>query len=110
MKLLDRHCTHGAPALDPLAAKALLADIPHWRPVDGALHRDFSFSSYAATIAFVNAVAAMAEQENHHPEMSVGYRRCGVTWTTHSAGGALSENDFISAAKTDALYARQAGA
>jgi 4a-hydroxytetrahydrobiopterin dehydratase len=110
MTLLDQHCVHGAPALDPSALAARLAELPSWQPVGGVLQREFTFASYAATIAFVNAVAAMAEQENHHPDLHVGFRRCGVSWTTHSAGNALSENDFISAAKTDALYQQQATA
>lgn len=110
MKLIDQHCAHGAPALDPAAIPARLAEVPEWHAIDGAIARDYTFASYRATIAFVNAVAAMAEEQNHHPDMTVGYRRCTVAYTTHSAGGALSDNDFICAAKADALYTQQAGA
>jgi 4a-hydroxytetrahydrobiopterin dehydratase len=110
MNLLERHCIHGAPALDPQAIPALLAQVPGWQAIDGTIARDYSFADYRATIAFVNAVAAMAEQQNHHPELTVGYRRCTVAYTTHSAGGALSENDFICAARIDALYAQGTGA
>lgn len=104
MKLIDRHCTHGAPALDPAAIPARLAEVPGWQAIDGSIARDYAFPTYRATIAFVNAVASMAEEQDHHPDMTVRYRRCTVAYTTHSAGGALSDNDFICAAKADALY------
>jgi 4a-hydroxytetrahydrobiopterin dehydratase len=52
----------------------------------------------------------MIHREDHHPDLTVGYRRCKVSWTTHSAGNRLSDNDFICAAKADALYAGRAGA
>jgi 4a-hydroxytetrahydrobiopterin dehydratase len=104
MKLLDQHCIHGAPALDPATIRARLLDVPVWQAIDGTIARDYTFADYRATIAFVNAVAGMAEDQNHHPEMTVGYRRCTVAYTTHSAGGALSENDFICAARADAIY------
>lgn len=110
MKLAARHCIRNAPALDPWAIDAMLAEVPGWRAIDGILHRDYTFESYRATLAFVNTVAQMADQQDHHPELAVGYRRCGVTWTTHSAGGALTENDFICAARTDALYAQETNA
>ncbi len=109
MSLNDQHCIHGAAALDPATIMARLAEVPEWQAVDGSIARDYTFGSYRATIAFVNAIAGMAEDQNHHPEMTVGYRRCTLAYTTHSAANALSENDFICAAKADALYL-QAGA
>ena len=102
MNLLDRHCTHGAAALDPATIPARLAQAPGWRAVDGAIARDYAFPDYRATIAFVNAVAGMAEAENHHPDMTVSHSRCTLNWSTHSVGG-LSINDFICAARVDAL-------
>lgn len=110
MNLLDQHCIHGAAALDPATVQARLAELPQWRVAGGTIARDYAFPSYRATIAFVNAVASMAEEQNHHPDMTVGYRRCTVAYTTHSAGGALSDNDFICAARADALYDRGAAA
>lgn len=110
MSLLDQHSVHGAPALEADAIPSLLAQVALWQATDGTLAREFSFRDYRETIAFVNAVAWLAEGENHHPDMSVGYRRCLVAYTTHSAGNALSMNDFICAAKVDALYAQRAGA
>ncbi|SFC55234.1 4a-hydroxytetrahydrobiopterin dehydratase [Massilia yuzhufengensis] len=110
MTLLDRHSVHGAPALDAATIAARLAELPDWQAAGSSIARDYRFADYRATIAFVNAIAAMAESENHHPDMLVGYRHCTLTYTTHSAGNALSDNDFICAAKADALYAQGTGA
>ena len=66
------------------------------------LQRSVKFKNYYQTMAFVNAVAWIAHQEDHHPDLEVGYNRCVVHYSTHSIGG-ISENDFICAAKIDAL-------
>ena len=108
MNLLDQHCTDGANALEPAAIATVLAQVPGWSIVDQHLQRDFVFRDYHATIAFVNALAAMTHQQDHHPTLSVTYRHCVVDYHTDSAGGALSINDFICAAKADALYAQRA--
>ena len=110
MNLLDHHCTDGAPALESSAITTLLTQVPDWRIVNQQLHRDFAFRDYHATIAFVNALAVMTHQQDHHPTLSVSYRHCVVNYQTDSAGGALSINDFICAAKADALYAQRASA
>ncbi len=68
------------------------------------IRRTFDFKDYYAGIAFVNAVAWIAHREDHHPDLAVGYDKVTVTFSTHSVGG-LSENDFICAAKIDALGA-----
>ena len=77
---------------------------PEWQadPAGGTLSRDFRFADYHRTMAFVNAVAWIAHVEDHHPDLEVGYGHCLVTFSTHSVGG-LSDNDFICAAKVDAL-------
>jgi 4a-hydroxytetrahydrobiopterin dehydratase len=62
----------------------------------------FTFKNYYETMAFVNAVAFIAHREDHHPDLEVGYKTCRVTYSTHDVGG-LSENDFICAAKVNAL-------
>jgi 4a-hydroxytetrahydrobiopterin dehydratase len=67
-----------------------------------SLTRVFHFKNYYHTMAFVNALAWIAHQENHHPDLLVSYNKCSVTWNTHALNG-LSMNDFICAAKTDAL-------
>jgi 4a-hydroxytetrahydrobiopterin dehydratase len=106
----ERHCTHGAPALDDAAIANFLAQLPDWQTDANRLVREFLFRDYHETIEFVNALAFMVHREDHHPILSVGYRRCMASWTTHSAGHRISENDFICAAKADALYAGRAGA
>jgi 4a-hydroxytetrahydrobiopterin dehydratase len=58
-----------------------------WAEVDGALQREFELESFPAAIAFVNAVARIAERENHHPWIGIDYRRVTLRWVTHSAGG-----------------------
>ena len=110
MSLLDQHCVHGAPALDDAAIAALLPQVPDWRLDDDHLQRDYAFRDYHRTIAFVNALAPMIHAQDHHPQLWVRYRHCGVAWTTHSAGNRVSENDFICAARADAIYAQQAHA
>jgi 4a-hydroxytetrahydrobiopterin dehydratase len=110
LSLLERHCAHGAPALDDAAIQALLPQLPAWRADDQHLVREYLFRDYHETIEFVNALAFMVHREDHHPDLQVGYRRCTASWTTHSAGHRISENDFICAAKADAIYAGRAGA
>jgi 4a-hydroxytetrahydrobiopterin dehydratase len=110
LPLAERHCSHGASALDDATIKTLLAQLPDWRADGDHLQREFLFRDYHETIEFVNALAFMVHREDHHPDLQVGYRRCTASWTTHSAGHKLSENDFICAAKADALYASRAGA
>lgn len=97
----------GAPLADDQAA-GWLARLQGWQQYGVAggasLGKSFEFESYARTIDFVNAVARLAEAEDHHPDMRVEYRRCTLRFSTHSVGG-LSLNDFICAAKVDALRA-----
>jgi 4a-hydroxytetrahydrobiopterin dehydratase len=58
-----------------------------WNEVDGALEREFVLDGFPQAIAFVNRLAELAESENHHPDISISYKRVTVRWTTHSAGG-----------------------
>lgn len=110
MTLLDQHCVEGAPALDAASVETLLQQVPAWMIQDGKLRRNFAFRDYHETIKFVNTLAEMVHQENHHPALEVTYRHCLVSYQTHSAGGALSLNDFICAARADQIYALRAGA
>jgi 4a-hydroxytetrahydrobiopterin dehydratase len=110
MSLIDRHCVHNAAALDDAAIQSLLAEVPDWHVNANRLEREFVFRDFHETMEFVNALAFMIHREDHHPDLTVGYRRCTASWTTHSAGNRLSDNDFICAAKADALYAGRAGA
>jgi len=104
--LLDRSCAppEGGAALGRAEAAALLTEIPGWELNDTAseVSRLFRFKNYYETIAFVNALAWIVHREDHHPDLEVGYNRCRVRFSTHSVKG-LSENDFICAAKINAL-------
>ncbi len=102
--LRQRHCTalEGQPAMTTAEVHAHLARLPLWSLVDGAIERRFAFADFHRTMAFVNALAWIAHAEDHHPELRVGYGHCTVRFDTHSVGG-LSINDFICAAKVDAL-------
>jgi 4a-hydroxytetrahydrobiopterin dehydratase len=73
-----------------------------WTAIDGALERAFELGSFADAIAFVNRLAALAERENHHPDIAISYRRVTVRWVTHSAGG-ITERDHELAIATDSL-------
>jgi len=67
-----------------------------------AITRHFQFRGFSKVMQFVNAVADIAKVEKHHPDVCFGYNYCDITLTTHSAGG-ITENDFIMAAKIDAV-------
>ncbi len=104
--LAAKHCTPcegGTPPLSPVDAAARLAQLPGWELADGAIARRFEFKNYYQTMAFVNAVAWIAHREDHHPDLEVSYRYCRVRYSTHAVGG-VSENDFICAAKVEALF------
>ena len=107
MNLTSRHCTADAPALDADAIGALLPQVPGWSVIDGKLQSSFSFRNYYETMAFVNAVAFVCHQQDHHPDLVVTYKLCAISYTTHSAGGSLSDNDFICAARVSALYVQK---
>ena len=95
-------CTAGTPPLSQPEIDLLLS--PGWEQHGNRIGKTYQFKNYYQTIAFVNAVAWMTHREDHHPDLSVGYNTCRVEYTTHAVGG-LSENDFICAAKVDALFA-----
>jgi 4a-hydroxytetrahydrobiopterin dehydratase len=95
----------GTPPLGHARIDALLGEVAGWSYDGKVITKAFSFKNYYETIAFVNAVAWIAHREDHHPDLSVGYNRCRVDFSTHSVGG-ISENDFICAAKIEALAQR----
>lgn len=106
--LIQHRCQPLPAGVGPLGreqAEALLGELhPDWRltPAGDALERTFTFHNFRATMLFANAIAWIAERENHHPELRLGYNTCVVQYRTHDVGG-LSDNDFICAAKIDAL-------
>ena len=96
-------CEGGVAPLTPAAAAALLAGIdPGWTlaPDGRSLRREWKFRDFYRTMSFMGAVAHIANSEDHHPDVELGYNYCRVAYTTHAIGG-LSENDFICAAKLD---------
>lgn len=109
MPLAQQSCQPRKGTADALSGDdihTLLATLPGWQQVaDGqAISKDYAFKDFHRTLGFVNAVGWMANQQDHHPDLEVGYGHCRVTWSTHDVGG-LSLNDFICAARTDAIHA-----
>lgn len=103
-ELRAAHCApaNAADKLSDAEITAQLVATPSWRVGSDAIERTFQFADFRLTMAFVNAVAGVADAEDHHPHMAVDYGRCAVRFNTHSAGG-ITRNDFICAAKIDAL-------
>lgn len=97
-------CEGGVEPLDAGQTAQLLKKLKGWKlTADGKeIARNFHFKDFYLTMVFVNAIAWIANKENHHPDLEVGYNHCRVRYSTHAIGG-LSENDFICAAKVDAL-------
>lgn len=104
-KLIARKCVPcegGVPPLTDEQADVMLAELDGWVRDGKEITKTYTFRNYYQTMAFVNASAYISHREDHHPDLLVGYKTCKVTYTTHAIGG-LSENDFICAAKLDAL-------
>ncbi len=98
-------CEGGMAPLTAQEANALRSQLhPDWTLSGDAksLKRALKFKDFYRTMSFVNAVAHVANVEDHHPDLEVGYNYCRITYATHSIGG-LSQNDFICAAKIDRL-------
>ena len=104
-------CRSGAPALTAAEILELLPRVPEWRVEESAgiqrLRREFAFPDFRSAMAFAVAVGELAEREGHHPDLHVAWGKVGVETWTHKIRG-LHLNDFILAAKTDAIAAAQA--
>ena len=98
-------CEGGVAPYSAQQAEALVKSLKGWIIENGKLVKLYPFRNYYQTMAFVNALAWISHREDHHPELQVGYNKCRVEYSTHAIGG-LSENDFICAAKCDALSQR----
>ena len=96
-------CEGGVAPLTPEQVRPMLKGLQGWELDGKGIAKTFKFANYFETMAFVNAAAWVSHREDHHPDMQVGYNRCRVSYVTHAIGG-LSENDFICAAKLDALF------
>ena len=105
--LIAKKCLPCEGGVAPLTAAELenhMPKIPGWQLGDDSkeISREFKFANFHQTMAFVNAIAWLAHQDNHHPDMAIGYNYCQVRYSTHAIGG-LSENDIICAAKINEL-------
>jgi 4a-hydroxytetrahydrobiopterin dehydratase len=106
MDLIKKHCVpcdKGTPPLDPERVPNYLEHAPGWTSPDGKkIIREFKLKDFKTALDFVNKVGVIAEAEGHHPDIYVFYNRVRFELSTHAIGG-LSENDFILAAKINAL-------
>ena len=100
-------CRADAPRVTDDELPGLIKQIPDWQPVPNdsvlQLTREFKFDDYVSSLSFTNAIANLAEAEDHHPAILLEWGKVQVTWWTHKIGG-LHKNDFIAAAKTDLIY------
>lgn len=108
--LLSENCVKvgkGTAALPINEASALLASIPGWEITDRngtpSLVKSYKFPNFAAALSFTNRVGQQAEDQDHHPAILTEWGRVTVSWWTHVAHG-LHRNDFIMAARTDAVF------
>jgi 4a-hydroxytetrahydrobiopterin dehydratase len=95
-------CEGGVPRVEGAALDALLGSVSGWQLAGDRIRKHLRFADFRAAMAFVSAMADLAESEGHHPDFSVHYSTVDVEIWTHAAGG-LTENDFILAAKIDRL-------
>ncbi|HJV60167.1 MAG TPA: 4a-hydroxytetrahydrobiopterin dehydratase [Albitalea sp.] len=104
--LLHRQCQalEGASPMSQAEIDSHLHEVNGWHLNQGAIEKTFTFKDFLETMAFINAVAWICHTEDHHPDASFGYNRCVLRFNTHSVGG-VSINDFICAAKVNALAA-----
>lgn len=108
MDLISKHCVPcegGVPALTAEEIGQYIAHTPEWEVTDedvAKIVRTFKFKDFKQAMIFVNAIAALAEEENHHPNIAIAYSKVTLTLWTHAIDG-LSDNDFILAAKIDRL-------
>ena len=95
-------CEGETAALSEKEIEEYLKKVSGWEFKEEVIQKEFGFKNYYQTVSFINAVAWIANQEDHHPDMTFGYKNCRVSFVTHSVGG-ITENDFICAAKIEAL-------
>ena len=98
-------CEGGVDPLSDAQIEALLPSVPAWSRRDDTITRCLLFVDFAALMVFVNDVAALAEDEGHHPDFCVHWNKLDLVLWTHAVGG-LHENDFIVARKIDLLHER----
>lgn len=98
-------CQGGMAPMDEADARSMMAELhPDWRLDGGAIERRFAFKGFAKAVSTANLAAWLGDKLGHHPDIAFGWGYAQVRYTTHEIGG-LSENDFIAAARLDALMA-----
>jgi 4a-hydroxytetrahydrobiopterin dehydratase len=103
--LREKHCVPCEGGVEPLSraeTRRLIDELEGWEEKDRKLRKTLEFADFRAAMAFLGRLADLAESEGHHPDFCVHYDRVELTLWTHAIGG-LSENDFILAARIDAL-------
>jgi len=108
-ELLKKKCRHLETGLTDAEIDTHLALVNGWSFNEGKIVKTFTFKNYYETLAFINAIAYLIHAQDHHPELITTYNRCIVKFDTHSVNdgkGGISENDFICAAKVDAIFAQ----
>lgn len=106
-ELLEKKCHPQETGLTGRDVAEYLATLDGWTLQEDKIVKVFEFKNYYETLAFINAIAYVIHAEDHHPELIVTYNRCIVKFNTHSVNngnGGISENDFICAAKVDAIF------
>jgi 4a-hydroxytetrahydrobiopterin dehydratase len=110
--LADRRCVPCRGGVPPLTADAiapLLEELDGWRVADNHhLEKTYRLKNFAQALDLVNRIGAIAEAENHHPDLTLAWGRVGVTIWTHKIDG-LTESDFVFAAKCDRAFAASPG-
>ena len=104
--LADKNCRSGAKKLEPEKVQENLKRLEDWTLTDDstAISRRFEFKGFLKAVEMANLAAWLGNKQDHHPDISFGFGYCEVRFSTHDAGG-LTENDFICAARLDALLA-----
>jgi 4a-hydroxytetrahydrobiopterin dehydratase len=96
-------CEGGVAPMTPGQIGHFLKGLSGWAFTDGRIRKTFKFKNYHESLAFVNATAWISHREDHHPDIDLGYNEVTIAYMTHAIKG-ISENDFICAAKIDALF------
>jgi 4a-hydroxytetrahydrobiopterin dehydratase len=111
MKLIEQKCEPcrgGTPPLSRQDAQVMLNEIPDWMLKDASIERTFQFRDFKESISFINKVAEIANEQDHHPDIHIYYSKVRIELSTHKING-LSKNDFILAAKIDDLLKTRMG-
>jgi 4a-hydroxytetrahydrobiopterin dehydratase len=108
MSLSSERCIPCRGDIAPLTieeAQEYLSEMPSWSLIDNSskIRRNFRFEDFLSALEFVQKISALAEEQGHHPDISFGWGYCSVIFYTHKIAG-LHKNDFIMAAKVNALY------